>query len=187
MITTAGIDPGFATLGMVAIARNPDGSLYLLGTEMVETDRGTKKELSGMRVSADDQRRLQKLWRSVTEFLAAWKPGLVGIEVYTPYKRQGGSAWKSSMGFALACCATMARNAVVQPYMPLDIRRALNLEKDASKKLVEDVMCEKLDRLDDVLRETPKTKHEHLADAAAYAYLAMQEAVRVATITGTLE
>jgi hypothetical protein len=53
--------------------------------------------------------------------------------------------------------------------------------------MVEDMMCETLDRFDEVIKATPATKQEHLADAAAYAYLTMQEAVRVATITGTLE
>ena len=182
---TVGIDPGFATCGMVAIQRHANGYTTVEGYKMLTTDKGTKKELAAQRVSADDFRRLRLIFEAAMEFLQRSNPGLVGVEVYSPFKgRMGGNAWKSSMGYAAVCCAAMALGIQVQPLLPLDIKRAFGLKKDASKGEVERGVLARLPGMTDPLGSVAKGKREHLADAAAHACLAMDELVRIKMMLG---
>lgn len=140
----------------------------------------TEKAVRGHdRISHDDVRRMQLLWMNLQQAVIEYAPQIIGVETYTVYKpTQGGRAgkgtgWKAGWGYALACGAGFAHNIEVIPFQPRDLKRRVAGGQSAGKLDVEEALYDRLTGLEDALADLPPNKHEHAADAAGFALLAL--------------
>lgn len=191
-LTVVGIDPGWANQGMVALRQTQGEQIQLVGVSLLETEKDKSAKAKHLRVSIDDGRRLRELWEGMDAFVTPLgSVNSIGVEAYAPFKAQGGNSWKSSMAYALVHGYAHHRDILVQPALPLDLKKSFGLAKGASKAEIGEALFQKIPALHEALLEKVKGrlryaegKWEHLTDAAGHAYLALLEIYRMRKLTG---
>jgi Holliday junction resolvasome RuvABC endonuclease subunit len=180
-----GIDPGFASLGVCVLEkRHGDPRVHLIHGHILKTAKKAKKKANmELRVAADDARRCREIWRYVNDMIETYKPTVMAIEWYAPYKASG-SAWKSVLGVGLCYALAQQHNLVTFPNLPQDIKSAFSLKKGASKDEIGYAVCERIDGLRERLEPIAEKQREHLSDAAAHAYLAFAQAAELRQMLG---
>lgn len=180
-----GIDPGFGTSGIVVLEqvdKNIQPKVLLATT--VQTKKADKKLRMNLRATNDDQRRYKEIWEKLDEIADKYEISAVGIEAYRVFSGQGGNAWKTAVvyGGILFWCFT--RGVYVVPFLPSDLKKRFCDKKNASKKEVEDRISFLVQGMHEALQTIPKTKREHVADAAGHAILALEEVEEYRNIIG---
>lgn len=177
-----GIDPGFASLGAVVIYRPPGELPRVVRSELIETQKAPKKNRSSLRVSHDDLRRYSEIYGKASKLVQNHQVVAMGIEVYQPgfqgsggARRGGGAASKTMAVYGMLLGLGFAHRLFVSAGNPADVKRRFAGRVKASKEEVIERMRGVVVGIGDFLDEVPKTKREHLADAAAHAVLALEE------------
>jgi Holliday junction resolvasome RuvABC endonuclease subunit len=107
----------------------------------------------------------------------------VGVESYVPY-RAAGSGWKAALAYQLVCCLAWDWGVAAMPFTPGDLKRAFAGRLKATKGDVIEAMGQKLVSFAAQLEGIAKGHHEHVADAAGHAYLALEEVYKVRGMLG---
>lgn len=118
-----GIDPGSRLTGFGIVDFTGDRATYIA---------------SGSVSSADGEfaERLRIIYRSVSEIVAEYRPGIVAIEsVFV--NRNAGSALKLGHARSAAICATFAFDVTVVEYAPREIKQAIAGSGSATKEQVQ--------------------------------------------------
>jgi len=183
-LTVLGIDPGWASTGVAVLRKYADQSVECLHAGVIRTEKSSKKDLRSLRVSADDTRRMKELHVGLAGIADAFDIQVLAYEVYSPYGKQGGNAWKASRAEGGVQIFGLERGMVVLPFLPQDLKRAFCGKVSASKDDVIEAMSKKVKSLEAMLLQLPKTMREHAADAAGHAYLAFEEMYRMRAMMG---
>lgn len=85
-ITALGLDPGFASTGISAVERLPDGTYRSRGVKVSRTQPNRDKSFSRMRSSNDDQRRIREHWSVIQNAVQTIQPQVIGIENYSVFE-----------------------------------------------------------------------------------------------------
>jgi Holliday junction resolvasome RuvABC endonuclease subunit len=101
-LISIGIDPGFASTGIAAVARMDDGTLRSLGAKVVRTSPSKDKCFTKLRTSMDDERRVRIYWTEITDAIQRMRPNVIGVEAYTIYEPRGTAALKEAAAALLA-------------------------------------------------------------------------------------
>jgi len=169
-----GVDPGFASMGVAVVQREPSG-LRVLRVDVLESKKASKEEMKGHRVTDDDQRRLFHFWERLDLSFSSYLPVNVGVEAWRPFPGQmGGNAWKVGAAVQMAICACWARSIPVQVFLPLDIKKEFLGGNSGDKNQVGYSVLQRVTGLSELLAEKARTKHEHIYDAVALAVLALK-------------
>lgn len=118
-----GIDPGSRTTGFGILDFDGDRPSYVTS--------GTVKSLDG--TFAD---RLKRIFVSVGEIVAEYKPDIVAVETVF-MARNAGSALKLGQARSAALCATFAYELEVYEYAPREIKQAVVGTGAATKEQVQ--------------------------------------------------
>ena len=201
-----GIDPGFTALGIVVLRRSEFGGITLVHGEVVKTLKAAQKERSHLRVTNDDVRRYQDLFRRVQTLLVAHRPHGMGVEAYRVAPRFGRrapagvagaqeGAQEGAGGGAGAGAKTMAvyggivalgtaMGMYVAPWLPNDLKKRFTGKQSSSKEEVWAAVARCVAGLPALLERTAKGFREHLGDAAGHAVLTFEEINRVRNMLG---
>ena len=187
-LVTLGVDPGFSSMGIAVIQRNALGQINLMTADVLETKKANKKAMRDLRVAADDQRRMREFWDRLLDCIDSYEPKAVGVESYAPWPGQmGGNAWKVAFSYQMAICACWTKGIRPLSFRPDDLKRRILGKNSGDKRSVELMLYTKIGGLEAFLATMPKTKHEHAADAAGHAYLAMMEVDQMQQMYGDLK
>jgi len=184
-VLSVAIDPGFAKSGYAVLrgTRSPDGiwkaKLYDYG--VILTKASKQKTRGQLRVSSDDQRRLDDLrfgidgvCDSIKGLQKELKPHctLTGLEWFTPF-RSGGRGWTTALGVATwyHMCKREMNSAHTFIWLPTDIKKETCGQVKASKEDVQDVISEKFG----IEYDLPKATYSEQADAIAIAVMNLHE------------
>jgi Holliday junction resolvasome RuvABC endonuclease subunit len=184
VLRVMGVDPGFASCGVVVLEQREGQVKALLGT-VLRTKKADKKVLRDLRVSADDQRRMRTFWAGLQSAAVAGLPQALAVETYAPQPgRNGGNAWKAAMVYGMVQGFGLANGLQVLPFLPSDLKRAFANRASASKQAVADVVLEQVPGLKAFLKGLPEGQHEHLTDAAGHALLGLREMAEMRRMMG---
>ena len=183
-LTVMGVDPGWAAMGVAILVKAENQAPVCHRAGVIRTAKAKKKDLRNIRVAADDSRRIRELHNGLADLATAFSPQALAFEVYSPYGKQGGSAWKSSRVEGGVQLFGLERGMLVLPFHPQDLKRAICGKVSSSKDDVIREMSVKVANLEAMLAQLPKTMREHAADAAGYAYLAFEEMMRMRAMMG---
>lgn len=147
----------------------------IVALRLIKTEKAPKKDRSGLRVSTDDQRRYQEIWAGLREVADEYRPNGIGLETYDAYMRQSAASAKCSVVFGLAIGFGHSSGLVIHPFRPMDLKARIAHCKSASKEDVEKALYGQIEGLESLLPDYPKGQHEHLADAAGHALMALQD------------
>lgn len=178
MLVVFGVDPGFAGQGVAVLEQtSADAIPEVLFASSTKTEKRAGKKRKDLRVSADDQRRFKELWESLESARRAiTKPiNALCIEVYSPYKEATGVAAKTGAAYGGATYWGLSQGYVIIPAVPQDVKRGVCGKVSASKMEVQERIVGLVPSLAPYLERTLKTQREHLADAAAHAYVGLKE------------
>lgn len=171
-----GVDPGLGTLGVVVLEQlSPDLQPKVLLAKVIQTKKADKKLRSNLRVTNDDQRRYKEIWSKLSDIATEYDVYGVGLEAYRVFEGRGGNAWKTAVVYGGIIFWAHTRNLYIAPFLPTDLKKRFCDKKSASKKEVENRLCFLIEGLEDKLKKIPKTKREHVADAAGHAFLILEE------------
>lgn len=179
-----GVDPGWAEMGVAILTKRLNERPVCHLARVIRTQKAKKKDLRGMRVSADDSRRIRELHNGLVDVVSEYSPQSLAFEVYSAYGKQGGNAWKSSRIEGGVQIFGLERGMLVLPFIPHDLKKAACGRVSASKQEVIDALGEMIVNLEALLASLPKGVREHAADAAGYAYLAFDEMYRMRRMMG---
>ena len=183
-LTVLGVDPGFAAMGLAVLEKSTTGPVKTLELRSVKTQKSSKKALRGMRIAADDQRRITELHNALAETAVKYNVHAIAYEVYQPFKAQGGNAWKASRAEGMVQCFALERQLLLLPFLPVDLKLAIVGKRSASKLEVQQGLYQKAENFEAMIDEILKGEREHVADAAGYAYLAFAEMVQIRRMAG---
>jgi Holliday junction resolvasome RuvABC endonuclease subunit len=174
-----GVDPGFAGQGIAVLHQEAPGQEpHVLFASSTKTEKRANKRKRDLRVSADDQRRFKELWESL-EFarkrVGRQPINAMCIEVYSPYKEATSAAAKAGAAYGGATYWGLSQGMIIIPAVPQDIKRGICGRLSASKKDVQEEIVRLIPELASYLQKTNKTQREHMADAAAHAYVGLAE------------
>lgn len=180
-----GLDPGFASTGYCLLQRHGEHVLPL-AVGVIETAKTPKKQMRDLRVTADDFRRVKEIYYALQKLMHDFRPVAIAYEVYQPFvgvqMRTG--AWKTARVEGLITSMGLQHEAIVLPYLTGDLKRGIAVQKSATKVQVENAICDLVPELRPKFAAIAKTKREHVADAAGYAFLAFEELRRMAKALG---
>jgi Holliday junction resolvasome RuvABC endonuclease subunit len=179
-----GVDPGLASTGVAILEKSPNQKPICRELNVVRTKKADKKDRRGLRVTADDSRRLREVWNGLTDMTQVWQPQVLAFEVYSPYGAQGGSAWKTARVEGAIQMFGLERGMLVLPFLPMDLKRGFCGRANASKQDVLFALAQKVENLEQMVQTFSKTLREHVADAAGHAYLAFEEVYRMRAMLG---
>ncbi len=183
-----GIDPGWAKMGICVLEQTMGGPIRVKLARLAKTEKGKDAKAKMERVSIDDGKRLRELWYQMAA--AAQEAGTVvsiAAEAYAPFKAAGGNAWKSAMAYALVHGYGLGNNILIQPFLPMDLKKAFGLSKSASKDEVGAAIQLKVEGLTEALALIrAQGDHEHVTDAAGHAYLGLMEIYKLRQQTGVV-
>jgi Holliday junction resolvasome RuvABC endonuclease subunit len=168
------VDPGFASMG-VAILEKMGPEIQALAVRPLRTEKSDQKMMRNLRVADDDERRYRELWSGLSELTRQFKPHVIAMENYTPFKAVGSGAWKTCRVCGLVMGFALSRDLTYLSFNPQDLKRRIAGQLSASKEDVQAALVQKVVGLDALIQKYPKGMHEHLADAAGHAYLAFAE------------
>jgi len=179
-----GVDPGLGMTGVAVLKQFRGHKPVVVYLGVVATEKEPKKSRRNLRVTTDDKRRFTEIWGKMSEVANAHAPQALAVEVYSPWQgaykgKEGGggfkSAWKTATVYGLCLGFGFARGLLVFPFLPMDIKRGIVGAKGASKEDVFRELLGKVEGLGPCLASIPKSKQEHVTDAAAHAYLGLCE------------
>jgi Holliday junction resolvasome RuvABC endonuclease subunit len=196
-LVVMGVDPGFASSGVVILERiSPEVMPVAVAAKVVATKKADKKLRSTLRVSADDLRRYRETWNEMCLFYDEFHPHALGVEVYQPGFRskkfkgkQGGvggtaGAVKSMGVYGGMIFWALTLKMFVSSFLPSDLKKRFCGRQSASKREIISEMCQLIVGLEELLASVPKSKREHVADAAGHAYLVLEEIDRMKVMLG---
>ena len=171
-----GIDPGFAKLGVVVLEKSASAKKpRVVLASCIQIEKTPKKLLTNLRATTDDQRRYKEIWKALDGIKEKYSPYAVGVEAYTVFQARGGNAWKTGVVFGGIIFWAYCSGLFVAPFLPMDLKKRFCNKKSASKEAVEKSLYKLVDGLEEAVNKIPKTKREHVADAAGHALLVMEE------------
>jgi crossover junction endodeoxyribonuclease RuvC len=180
-----GLDPGFAATGYCLLQRAGE---YVLPLTMgvIETTKQSKKQIRDLRVTADDYRRVREIYFELQRLMHDFKPVAIAYEVYQPFTgaQLRAATWKVARVEGLIVSIGLQHQALVLPYLTLDLKKGIAVQKSASKAQIEQAMVDLVPDLKAKFEQIPKTKREHVADASGYAFLAFEELDKMAEWLG---
>lgn len=189
MLTIFGVDPGFAGQGIAVLEQaEPKGKIGVVFASSTKTEKRANKRKRDLRVSADDQRRFKELWESLEEAAAKCEERIINamcIEVYSPYKEATSAAAKAGAAYGGATFWGLSQGMVIIPAVPQDIKRGVCGKLSASKLAVQQRIVELIPEMAEWLAGVNKTQREHMADAAAHAYVGLNEMWELRKMLGT--
>lgn len=136
-----------------------------------------KRKFQG-RVADDDLRRMLEVWTRLRELLAVYKPSVLVVEHYAPWKgSMGGNSWKTALGYQMALCSGFAVewNMEIRIARPDDLKRAFLGKTKGTKEDTMAAIPDKVVGLKEILATTKKVWHEHIVDAVGHAYFGLIE------------
>jgi len=179
-----GVDPGLGMTG-VAVLRQVQGKKpTVMELAVVATEKAEKKARHNLRVATDDKRRFTEIWGKLSGIAEKYPLDAIAVEVYSPWQRKckgkaagGGfaTAWKTATVYGLGLGFGFSRGLLVFPFLPMDLKKGIVGKKGASKEDVKQALFEKVAFLGEHLNTLAKSKHEHVTDAVAHAYLGICE------------
>lgn len=180
-----GIDPGFAATGYCFLQR-VNGYVLPLAIGVIETVKATKKRARDLRVTADDYRRIKEIYYALQKLMNDFKPVAIAYEVYQPFAGTAmrAATWKVARVEGLIVSIGLQHEALVLPYLTLDLKKGIAVQKNATKVQVERAMVDLVPELAPKFQAVAKTKREHVADAAGYAFLAFEELRSLSQMVG---
>lgn len=184
-LVVMGVDPGLATGGIVIANRRSDGRANFIDAFVIGTEKCSKKQRKNTRITDDDVRRHKEIFEVFEIAYGKYKPYAVGIETYMPFNARGGGNSLKTLGVyggVLWWC--FSRGLVVFPFLPIELKMRCVGCRSASKINVESRVRLELVGLDRAMRDIDKGNREHIADAAGYALLAIDEVNSVRKIMG---
>jgi Holliday junction resolvasome RuvABC endonuclease subunit len=149
----------------------------------VTTKPETKKTKRDLRVSADDSRRLQHLYDELDGVVRMHDLQAVAYEVYTPFRAQGGNAWKCARVEGLLVAVAYTHGLITLPFVPVDLKTGIARNRSASKTEVEAAVNAKVSGFASMIGKIPKNLREHAADATGYALLGLAEVWQLEKLT----
>lgn len=163
-----------------------------MSLKVIETAGTPKKLMRNLRVSADDYQRIRQIHFAIRGLVTDFDPVAIAYEVYQPFtgRTKGGkpnfrtSAWKVSRVEGVLVGVGMVHELLVLPYLPLDLKMGFTGKRSATKGEIQAAMVSRIQGFEAAIMALPKTKREHAADAAGYAYLAFAEMDNMAKMTG---
>lgn len=175
-----GLDPGFASTGYCLMQR-VEGYLMPLQVGVIETQKGDKKQIRDLRVASDDYRRVREIYFELQKIMHAFKPVAVAYEVYQPFTgvQMRTAAWKVARVEGLIVSVGLQHQTLVLPYLTHDLKKGIAVQKSATKVQIERAMVDLVPEIKPKFDAVPKSKREHVADAAGYAFLAFEELDRM--------
>ena len=181
-----GVDSGFAKGGISVVERYSDGQKAALHAECFETKSDMKKQKRKIRVSTNDQRRLDEIYERLVWVIDTFQPRAIGIEDYQVNPKQGGTARAAQVlrGVGMVQCLAKERNILLVPYLPLDLKKPLTGKAGASKLDVENWLRQNIHGAAKLLDQVAKSKREHAADAMGHAVLALDEMMEIRALSG---
>lgn len=187
-----GVDPGFASTGMVILEREmPGAPIKALWVETIKT-KPTPKEIKnaqGIRATNDDQRRYREVVKGLSRIHAQFEPYIMGVEAYVlnPFQKKGvglniGGKTMAVYGSVLGWGETVG--LFVAAYLPADLKMRFCANKSASKTQVRRALYKQVVGLQELIEAKAKGEHEHLGDAAGHAVLALEETDQMRQMLG---
>jgi len=177
-----GVDPGFASLGVVVIGRpGPKEPLQLLYMETVSTEKAKKKERLNLRATNDDQRRYDEIYESLEKIRQCFRPTAVGVEAYHPHK-VAASGWKTAVVYGGIIFWAKCKDLYCAPYLPQDLKRRFCGNQSGSKVEVASAASSLVLGASVAYLATAKGNREHVGDALGHAILVLEEVDRVRKI-----
>jgi len=185
-----GVDPGFSALGVVILERTNLGAKpKLIHAKVIETKKPKKKARTNLRVTNDDERRYREIWAKLDETYGEFDPYAVGVEGFRVYQ---GSGAKTMAVYGGVLFWAYTRNMYPAVFLPSDLKKRFAGKQSASKFAVEEEMYPLIDGFKATIlgRDAkgkslfPKTKREHIADAAGHAFLMLEEIDRTRQMLG---
>jgi len=176
-----GVDPGFASLGVVVIGRPAQGKIQLLYMGVIATQKAKKKERVNLRVTNDDQRRYDEIYDALEALWQRFRFTAVGVEAYHPHAKAA-SGWKTAVVYGGIMFWSKAVNIYCAPYVPQDLKRRFCGKQTGSKIEVASAATQLVEGASAVYLATNKTDQEHVGDALGHAILVLEEIDRVRKI-----
>ena len=179
-----GVDPGFASTG-VAVIRVVADAAEIVHAEVIKTEKADKKERRHIRVTNDDARRYNETFSRLVKIVSQFEVSAVGVEAYTIGQAPVTSASIKTItvyGGLLGLGAAL--DLFVAPLLPGDLKRRFCGKQSGSKVAVGDGVAGEVKGFQDLRMSFPKTKREHICDAAGLAILAYEEVKKVMIILG---
>lgn len=165
-----GIDCGFAYIGVALISGTVEDPKCLYATTVFT--RAGKKGLE--RKSIDDARRLNHMYGAVEDLVGEFAPHVAGLEYYTPLAGKSHSAGKVAMCFGILWGLCKAHRIPAYSQLPIDVKSGVLGVKSASKGAIIKTIRHFIPTIDPFLERQAASHHEHMADAAAHAVLALR-------------
>lgn len=175
-----GLDPGFASTGYCFL-QWLEGHVVPIDLGVITTVKASKKDIPGMRVASDDYRRIREIYFELQRIMHAYKPVAVAYEIYQPFTgvHMRAATWKVARVEGLIVSVGLQHQALVLPYLPLDLKKGIAVQRSATKVQIERAMVDLVPELKSRFGGVAKTKREHVADAAGYAFLALEELAKM--------
>lgn len=183
-LVVMGVDPGLAKTGVVFLERRGKEKPRALAVHVVETKPGKKKGSNTLRVTIDDQRRYKEVYTAIDSMCIDYTPFAVGVEAYLIGQMAASSAWKTAVVYGGILYYAYANNMFVAPFLPLDLKRRFVGKQSASKLDVANGLFPLVDGLETMISVVPKTKREHVVDAAGHAFLVFEEIDKTRELLG---
>jgi Holliday junction resolvasome RuvABC endonuclease subunit len=183
-VTILGVDPGIAGMGMAVLRKEPGRFPETIELVLAETKKTTKKNMRGMRISADDSRRMRILFNKLDGVVKRHCVHAIAYEVYQPFKGRAGASWKTARVEGMIQGYAFSRDILLMPFLPCDIKVNIAGKLTASKMLVQRALYDRIHGFKAKVAEISEKKQEHVADAAAYAYIAFDEMAQIKKAAG---
>lgn len=130
------LDLAFSNTGCAVLALDPAAQVdQLIHTETIHTDKTDKETLRKlkMRVSEDDWRRSQELYRGIDKVISRFDPVHIFIECPTGGSKSAFAAKAMALAKGIACAATTQHAVPVTLITPFEAKRAATGSPDATK------------------------------------------------------
>lgn len=162
-----GVDPGTANLGLACVAADPaTGGLSCVGVRFC----GTKPNRHQRIAAVDDAHRLLVMAQAVDQAITEWAPDLVVVEWYAPRQGAQRHGWKTVLVVGATVAIAWAHELACRPQLPKHLRQ---FTQAGDKAGVVKWTTTNVAGMAKALRGLPASKHEHVADAAGHACLAL--------------
>ena len=164
-VNILGIDPGFASVGIVIVGMPSVGAPSLLYGDVWHTSKSSKKQ--NVLAANDNVRRTRLLARQFLSIIDQYQVKLIAAE-YMSFPRNASNAAKMALcwGAISTVCEVLDPMPLLQA-SPQNVKKSLCDSADASKEDVWKAACVHYPNLEAMLDAQAKGDREHLGDAAA--------------------
>lgn len=165
-----GIDCGIGFTGLAIVQGPVEAPVMLYGQCIVTRPaKGTAD-----RKSFDDTRRLSTIAQVLETITQEFRPVCCGVEFYMPYPGRGQAGWKVGMCYGMALGLCKAARVPLYAQLPIDVKYGVAGVKTASKGDIIARIEQAMPSMRAFLHQTTPSRHEHIADAAGHALLALR-------------